>query len=133
MAFSFFKNHSADEINAKSDDFNSKLRSTLSWSQNGRNVSKPIPFSNSQKINFTIDLNHLISENQVLKLAIHCKVSTQIIGGLPASYPKQFPFSLAITIEENTKKKSGKLYDELLAINNLEVLGDIELDGSIDV
>jgi len=133
MAFSFFKNHSADEINAKNDDFNSKLRSTLSWSQNGRNVSKPIPFSNSQKINFTIDLNHLISENQVLKLAIHCKVSTQIIGGLPASYPKQFPFSMAITIEENTKKKSGKLYDELLAINNLEVLGDIELDGSIDV
>lgn len=132
MAFSFFKNHSAAEINAKNDDFNSKLRSTLSWSQNGRNVSKPIPFSNSQKINFTIDLNHLISENQVLKLAIHCKVSTQIIGGLPASYPKQFPFSMAISIEENTKKKSGKLYDELLEINNLEVLGDIELEGSID-
>ena len=133
MAFSFFKNHSADEINAKNDDFNSKLRSTLSWSQNGRNVSKPIPFSNSQKINFTIDLNHLISENQVLKLEIHCKVSTQIIGGLPASYPKQFPFSMAISIEENTKKKSGKLYDELLQINNLEVLGDIELEGSIDL
>lgn len=133
MAFSFFKNHSADEINAKNDDFNSKLRSTLSWSQNGRNVSKPIPFSNSQKINFTIDLNHLITENQVLKLAVHCKVSTQIIGGLPPSYTKQFPFSMAITIEENTKKKSGKLYDELRAINNLEVLNDIELDGSIDV
>lgn len=133
LAFSFFKNHSADEINAKNDDINSKLRSTLSWSQNGRNVSKPIPFSNSQKINFTIDLNHLKSENQVLKLAIHCKVSTQIIGGLPSSYPKEFPFSMAITIEENTKNKSGKLYDELFAINNLEVLGDIELDGSIEV
>ncbi len=133
MAFSFFKNHSADEINAKNDDFNSKLRSSLSWSQNGRNVSKPIPFSNSQKINFTIDLNHLITENQVLKLAVHCKVSTQIVGGLPAGYPKQFPFSMAITIEENTKKKSGKLYDELRAINNLEVFGDIELDSSIDV
>lgn len=133
MAFSFFKNHSAVEINAKNDDFNSKLRSSLSWSQNGRNVSKPIPFSNSQKINFTIDLNHLITEKQVLKLAIHCKVSTQIVGGLPAGYPKQFPFSMAITIEENTKKKSGKLYDELRAINNLEVLSDIELDSSIDV
>lgn len=133
MAFSFFKNHSADEINAKNDDFNSKLRSSLSWSQNGRNVSKPIPFSNSQKINFTIDLNHLITENQVLKLAVHCKVSTQIVGGLPAGYPKQFPFSMAITIEENTKKKSGKLYDELRAINNLEVISDIELDSSIDV
>lgn len=40
---------------------------------------------------------------------------------------------MAITIEENTKKKSGKLYDELLQINNLEVLGDIELEGSIDL
>lgn len=107
IAFSFFKNHSADEINAKNDDFNSKLRSSLSWSQNGRNVSKPIPFSNSQKINFTIDLNHLITENQVLKLAIHCKVSAQIVGGLPAGYPKQFPFSMAITIEENTKRNQA--------------------------
>lgn len=133
MAFSFFKNHNADEINAKNDDLNSKLRSNLSWSQNGRNVSKPIPFSNSQKINFTVDLNHLISEKQVLKLAIHCKVSNQIIGGLPGSYPKEFPFSMAITIEENTVNKSGKLYDELFAINNLEVLGDIELDGSLEV
>lgn len=133
MAFSFFKNHNADQINAKNDDLDSKLRSNLSWSQNGRNVSKPIPFSNSQKINFTIDLNHLISENQVLKLAVHCKVSNQIIGGLPDSYPKEFPFSMAITIEENTKKKSGKLYDELIAINNLEVLGDIELEGSLEV
>jgi hypothetical protein len=133
MAFSFFKNHNADEINAKNDDLNSKLRTTLSWSQNGRSVSKPIPFSNSQKINFTIDFNHLISENQVLKLAIHCKVSKQIVGGLPTSYPKQFPFSMAITIEENTKNKSGKLYNELCAINNVEVIDDVEMDGSIDV
>jgi hypothetical protein len=133
IAFSFFKNHNADQINAKNDEFNSKLRSNLSWSQNGRNVSKPIPFSNSQKINFTIDVNHLISENQVLKLAVHCKVSNQIIGGLPGSYPKKFPFSMVITIEENTKSKTGKLYDELIAINNLEVIGDIELEGSIEV
>jgi hypothetical protein len=133
IAFSFFKNHNADQINAKNDVLDSKLRSNLSWSQNGRNVSKPIPFSNSQKINFTIDLNHLISENQVLKLAVHCKVSNQIIGGLPDSYPKEFPFSMVITIEENTKKKSGKLYDEIIAINNLEVLGDIELEGSLEV
>jgi hypothetical protein len=133
MAFSFFKNHNADEINAKNDDLNSKLRTTLSWSQNGRSVSKPIPFSNSQKINFTIDFNHLISESQVLKLATHCKFSKQIVGGLPTSYPNQFPFSMAITIEENTKNKSGKLYNELCAINNVEVISDVEMDGFIDV
>ena len=133
MAFSFFKNHNADEINAKNDDLNSKLRTTLSWSQNGRSDSKPIPFSNSQKINFTIDFNHLISESQVLKLATHCKFSKQIVGGLPTSYPNQFPFSMAITIEENTKNKSGKLYNELCAINNVEVISDVEMDGFIDV
>lgn len=132
MAFSFFKNHSADEINAKNDEFNSKLRSNLSWSQNGRSVSKPIPFSNSQKVNFTIDLNHLISEKQVLKLAIHCKVSSQIIGGIPNNYQREFPFSMAITIEENTNKKTGKLYDEILKINNLEVIDDLELEGSLE-
>jgi len=31
-------------------------------------------------------LNYFAS---VLKLAIHCKVSKQIVGGLPTSYPKE--------------------------------------------
>jgi len=75
-------------------------------------------------------LNYFAS---VLKLAIHCKVSKQIVGGLPTSYPNQFPFSMAITIEENTKNKTGKLYNELCAINNVEVISDVEMDGFIDV
>lgn len=133
IAFGFFKNHSGDQIMSKNDDYNSKLRSGLSWSQDGRYVSKPIPYSNTQKINFTVDISHLISENKTLKLAVHCKVSNQIVGGLPANYPKSFPFSMVISIEENTRIKSGKLYDELLAINNLEVIQSIDLEGTVDL
>jgi len=133
MAFGFYRNHTVDQINSKKKDKNSLLRSNLNWSQNGRHVSKPIPYSNSQKVNFSIDLAHLIAENQTLKLAVQCKLTEQIVGVLPEDYPTSFPFSLIIRFEENFKENNGRLYDELMAVNNLEVIQDIELEGDIDI
>jgi hypothetical protein len=133
IAFGFFKNHNADEINSKNDINNSKLRNNLSWSQNGRHISKPIPYSNSQKVHFTIDLNHLHSESQTLKLAVQSRISTQVVGEISSDYPKEFPFSLVITIEENIKKNTGKLYDELIGVNNLELIDDAELNSEINL
>lgn len=130
MAFSFFKNHTADQINAKNDEYNSKLRTALNWSQSGRHVSKPIPYANSQKVNFTIDLGHLKNEKLTLNLAIQAKLTNQIIGGLTSNYPTSFPFSLVITIEENFKNNTGKLYDEIQLVNNLEVIQVIDLEGT---
>ena len=83
MAFSIFKNHSAVDI-MKADDkenkFTSKLKSTLSWSQNGRYVSKPLPYSNTQKINLNVNVDNLVNEKNAFKLAIHAKLSEQIVG-----------------------------------------------------
>lgn len=130
MAFCFFKNHTADQINAKKDKHNSKLRSTLNWSQSGRHVSKPIPYSNSQKLYFTIDVGQLKNENLTLNLAIQAKLTNQVIGGLPKNYPTSFPFSLVVTIEENFKENTGRLYDEIQLVNNLEVIQVVVLEGT---
>jgi hypothetical protein len=133
IAFSFFRNHSAEQIVSKNDENNSKLRSNLSWSQNGRHVSKPIPYANTQKLSFSVDVGQLRSENQTLKLAVQARLTNQVIGELPKDYPKEFPFSLVITIEENLPKNTGKLYDETQLVNNLEVIQDIVLEGSLEV
>jgi hypothetical protein len=128
IAFSFFKNHTADQIKDKTKLNNSKLRSTLTWSQNGSHVSKPLPYSNVQKIRFSVDVNQLVEQKQTLKLAVQSRITDQIIGGLPSSYSRETPFSIVFSIEENLKNNTGKLYDEVLAINNLEVIQDTQLE-----
>ena len=133
MAFSIFKNQSAEDIIKKNEEVNSKLKSTLSWSQNGRYKSKPLPYSNSQKIILNVNVNDLVNEQNTFKLALHCMVTEQIVGGIPENYPKEFPFSLVMNIEENTKVKTDKLYDEIQLINEVEAIGELELDTDIDI
>lgn len=132
MAYSIFKNHSAEDIMKPDKQLKSKLRSTLSWSENGRYVSKPLPYSNTQKISLNVNLADLHMEDSTFNLAIHAKVSDQIVGSLPDGYPSQFPFSIVIAIEETLKKSTGKLYDELLAVNHLEVINNLDLDTSLE-
>ena len=133
IAFSIFKNHEAEDIIKPNGDVDSKLKTGLTWSQNGRYKSKPIPYSNSQKIDLNVNVSDLINESNTFKLAVHCLVTDQIIGGIPDDYPKEFPFSLVINIEENTKVKTGKLYDELQLINEVEVIGELEVDTDLDI
>lgn len=132
MAFSIFKNQPADDIMKPDKELKSKLRSTLSWSENGRHVAKPLPYSNTQKIFLNVNIADLHKEDSTFKLAIHAKVSDQIVGSLPDGYPSDFPFSIVLAIEETFKKSTGKLYDELLAINHLEIISILDLDTTLE-
>ncbi|GEL12237.1 Subtilase family protein [Flavobacterium glycines] len=133
IAFSIFKNHEAEDIIKSNIEVDSKLKTTLTWSQNGRYKSKPIPYSNTQKLELIVNVSDLINEENAFKLAVHCLVTDQIIGGLPAGYPSDFPFSLVINIEETTKNKTGLLYDEIQLINNLEVIGNLDTDTTVEI
>lgn len=132
MAFSIFKNHSADEIMKSDEELKSKLKTTLSWSENGRYVSKPLPYSNTQKITLNVNVDDLNNEGNTFKLAVHAKLSEQIVGSLPENYPTEFPFSLVLSIEETIKNNSGKLYDEIQLINQLEVIQDLNIDAGLE-
>lgn len=127
MAFSIFKNQSADDIMKPDNKLKSKLRSNLSWSENGRFVSKPLPYSNSQKISLIVNVADLKKEDSTFKLAIHAKLSEQIVGSLPENYPTEFPFSLVLTIEETIKDNKGKLYDEIQLFNDVVVINDLDM------
>ena len=132
MAFSIFKNHSADDIMKTDEELKSKLKTTLSWSENGRYVSKPLPYSNTQKIFLNVNVDDLNNEGNTFKLAVHAKLSEQVVGGLPEDYPTEFPFSIVLSIEETIKNNSGKLYDEIQLINQLEVIQELDIDAGLE-
>lgn len=133
IAFSFFRNQSGEEIIEKEKIKKSKLKSTLSWSQNNRWRSKPIPSSNAQKIEFPVNLKELVDENSVFKLAIHCLLSTQLLA--PDKYNMSHKFSLAITITETlpASRSTGRLYNEMVLINEVENIAMLDNDIDIEV
>ena len=53
MAFSFFKNQAGEDILATEENIKSLLKSDLRWSQSGRHMSKPVPYTNTQN-NFLV-------------------------------------------------------------------------------
>jgi len=132
MAFSIFKNHSAEDIMKPDEELKSKLKTNLSWSENGRYVSKPLPYSNIQKISFLVNIDNLNNEANTFKLAIHVKLTEQIIGGIPTDYPENFPFSIVLNIEETLRNSTGKLYDEIQLVNHVEAIQGISLETGLE-
>lgn len=132
IAFCVFRNHTSDQINTKDKDLNSKLRTGQTWSQSAREKSNPLPYSNVQKIEFFINLDHLVSEEKTLKLAVQSRLSNQIMASQIENYPNEFNFSLVVKIEETTKNPTGRLYDELRAINQVEIITAAEADADLE-
>jgi hypothetical protein len=133
MAFAFFKNHSGGDIlkSAKGPDgINSKLKT--SWSQNNR-LKLGAPACNSQKISFVVNIKDLVDEASTFKLAVHCKLSSQLISTLRQTVPH--PFSIALTIEETLKasKSTGRLYSEMIAVNEVESIVRAEGEAGVDI
>lgn len=135
MAFAFFRNHVGSDILRSENEDEGGIKSKLkkSWSQNNRWKSNPIPASNTQKIDFPISVKDLQDENSTFKLAIHCLINSQLLA--PDKYKIAHPFSMAITIDEKLSeaKQTGKLYAEMLAVNEIEniihVEGEAEAEG----
>lgn len=134
MAFSIFRNHTAKQIlataNKEKGGINSKLK--RSWSQDNRWKLGP-PASNAQKIEFVVNVKDLLDEGSTFKLAIHCKLSAQLISTV--GYEKEHPFSIALCVEENMKegKTTGKLYQEMIAVNEVENIIHIEGEAEGDI
>jgi len=132
MAFGFFKDHTGAQINAANKNWDSHIKSTLGWSQNGRDRSKPIPYSNCQKMEFLIDVKNLKKEDCTFKLAVHSKLTAQLLPSDVDRYPTEYPFSLVINIEEKFEHHTGRLYDELVLINELEVIADASAEAVLE-
>lgn len=134
MGFSFYRNHTGEMIQEVDRLSKSKLTSTLSWSQNGRNKTNPIPYSNSQKITMPVNIQQLVDESGIFKLALNCRVCPQLTADKLGEYNHPHPFSIAIRIENKLKENSltGRLYTEMEAINNLTSIINLDSDLTLE-
>ncbi|MFA6924685.1 MAG: S8 family serine peptidase [Bacteroidales bacterium] len=133
ITFGFFRNLPLDSING------SKLAETkfcTSWAEDYYFKGKLL--SNTQKISFSITPNSLINENNQIKIAINSKFHKLLNSIQLSEYKnKTNKFSMIINIKEKPINNilSGRLYNELSAINTVEVIGtieqEIELENSI--
>jgi len=128
IAFGVFRNHTGDQIQTTESQLMSKLKKTGSlWSQNGRDKSKPVPYTNVQKIHIPINKQELLDEGSTFKLAVQCRVHPQLLPGQEHRYAQGNPFSIALTLEENLPEHrlTGQLYDEFLAVNDVIAIGTL--------
>lgn len=134
MAFSFYRNQNGEQIQEVERVIQSKLKTSLSWSQNGRNVQNPIPYSNSQKIEFPVNLNELIDEDGTFKLAVNCRICPQLTPDKIREYNQSHQFSIVIRIDDNVKKTElkGRLYSEMEQINDLDSILSADADLTLE-
>lgn len=131
IGFSIFRNHDSADILKPEDTIKSKIKQGLSWSQNARYVTKPIPYINRQKIEFTVSYKDLVDESSTFKLAVGCRLTKQLLSGTRDIYKKAHQFSIALTIQENltVEKQTGRLYSEMKAIN--EIINIVSADAQL--
>lgn len=104
------------------------------WSQDGYYKSKL--YSNVQKVRFTISRDEILDEENRVKIAINSKFHSILSQNIIAQLETEYDFSLVIRIKEQQREHmlTGQLYDEIQLVNNLEVLGelDIEVEGEAE-
>lgn len=134
IAFGFFRNQEIEDILSPNREVESKLKQRSNWSQQGHQVSKPIPYSNTQKISFSINRNELEREDNTIMLAVRCRLSKQISIADATLYPQEYKYSIAIRMEENFKGDlKGNLYEEFALSNNIEQIISTDTSSDLDV
>ncbi|GBD91106.1 subtilase family protein [bacterium BMS3Abin04] len=90
--------------------------------------------SNTQKISFTIPKRIIRRDDNTFKLAIKCQLHKLLPAYMEDKYNTNHNFSLAISIKENSYKgkHSNMLYNEMIAINNLEVINELEAEIELE-
>jgi hypothetical protein len=138
ISFGIFKNlplSANDEngipigLNANSSN-NIKFRQ--SWSQDYYWKIKLL--SNCQKQTFTVSKKHLIQENNTFKLAIKCEVHKLLPDYVKNSYANEHEFSAVISVKEFPikGKNTNQLYNEMIAVNNLEIITELEAEAELE-
>lgn len=131
IQFGFFKNLPLEGIN-NSKSTNYKIKPEISWSEDYYYKNKFL--SNAQKKKFRFKKSEIVDENYQFKIAVASKIHKLLSLEEIERYNKYHKFSLVITISElpNVDKQlTGKLYDEIALVNQLEAIGIAEAEAEL--
>lgn len=127
LAFMILRNRQLVNINNQNlTDI--KLSSNSSWSQDAYN--KKLVLANTQKIRLTVSREKIITENNVFKIAINSHFH-KYMNNRPSQNLINFSLIIRIGEKVNPKKLSNRLYDEIRLVNNLEVIGETDLEAEL--
>jgi hypothetical protein len=115
---------------------NFQLRSGVSWAEDHFGVEDRV-FSNVQKLSFKISSQHFDSDNPSVCIAMRCYGKSEIPEWASRHLTSQaHPFSLVISLREIPKTKksklSGSLYNDIMALNELQAIADLEAGSSME-
>lgn len=135
IGFGIFKNHTGDQILSSEKVISSLLKNNIRWTQTARHIAKPIPYTNTQKMTFTISKRDLENENFTFKLAVHCRINPQLIEGQANRYRQGHNFSIVLNLEENltATNLTNRLYNEVLGCNSIEQIINSDLDAEAEL
>jgi len=99
------------------------------WSQDAYASSKML--SNTHKITYRVKRQQLVDERNLFKVAVHCHFHKLLPEYILETLPGEYQFSLVLRIKEVStgEVKSGRLYQELLELNDLRAIGAIYIEA----
>lgn len=110
-----------------------KFRSDINWSED-YSPTETKSFSNTQKTSFNLRIKDLLTIENELNLVVRCTAKTNIDPlALERIRSTEHKFSLILRFEEMEIEGnlSGRLYDELQLINNLEAIVQADLEAEV--
>ncbi len=91
--------------------------------------------SNVQKVSFNLSKKYLLDQNCEFQVGIKSSIHKLLNIPIRNHYEKRHSFSLVINIKEKPLggKTQGRLYNEMQAINKLEVISELKTDAYLDI
>jgi len=133
MSFNLMKNLAIDDIaNKESPEIVAKKG--FSWSEDHFGLENRL-LSNAQSKEYRLQPNDIVSLNGQMAVAVRCLSKDNIDENLKHYLENnQHAFSLVVRITEELKNVTeNNLYNEMLAINNLTVISEAEIDADLDL
>jgi len=106
-----------------------RIKNGFGWSEDNFGIENCL-FSNTQNMKYSLQPNDLERLDGQIAIAVRSLVKS----GVEDNDGQAYPFSIVVRIEEELKNKTEfSLYNEMVAINELEVIGDIEGEAEADI
>lgn len=106
-----------------------------SWSEDFFPPSNK-PFSNVQRLKLQVNKNEISKVNNQISLAVRCThkadLEPELLDHL-AQRSHEFSIALNISEKPNKELRNYDLYDELIACNEMEAIGALNLDNDLNV
>jgi len=131
ISFGLFKPVDSQTIST-SDAKDYRIKSTISWSEDFHGVENRL-FSNCQRRSFNLQPHDIVGLNNAVSITVRCTGKKEIAENHSNHLQNSMhPFSLVVRVSEiPDAKASGQLYSEMLAINQVENIGEAEGFGEI--